>query len=326
MSETVVVTGGGGFIGSHLVEHQLGQGFHVRTIDLHFERLQHLSGNPKLEMIAGDLTNQELQKRLVESVDTIYHLASAHLDVSLSDEVYQRVNVEATLNLARAASTAGIRRFVHCSSVGVIGHVKAPPADEETPCHPTQIYERTKLEGEQVVLEYAQQTGLEVVVCRPAWVYGPGCPRTRKLISQIKKGQIVIFGDGNNLRHPIYVSDAVEGLEQCAQVPSIAGQIFIIAGEQPVTVRALTESIARVLTVKKPFLYLPVFVGWLAGKSLELVFKPLKRSPPYSTRSLDFFTKNNAYRIDKARQVLGFEPHVGLLEGLQMTVQSLHGV
>src|SRR6185503_7561360 len=113
-------------------------------------------------------TERDMVQKLVEGMDVVYHLASAHLDVSLSDAHYHRVNVGATLSLLGAARQAGVRRFVHCSSVGVIGDVKHPPADETTKCHPVNIYERTKLEGERVALDFARQTSFPVVVVRPA--------------------------------------------------------------------------------------------------------------------------------------------------------------
>src|ERR1044071_1165301 len=159
----VLITGAGGFIGSHLVDSQLEHGHHVRAVDLHLDLLNHQAGNPCLQAIRGDITEVDSAQKFVEGIDVVYHLASAHLDVSLSDEHYHRVNVGATLSLLEAARQAGVRRFVHCSSVGVIGDVVHPPADETTQCHPTNVYERTKLAGEKVVLDFALQTGLSVV-------------------------------------------------------------------------------------------------------------------------------------------------------------------
>jgi nucleoside-diphosphate-sugar epimerase len=321
----VLVTGGGGFIGSHLVDSQLEQGNLVRTVDLHVERLAHVSDHPNLHTVVGDIADPDLAQRSVEEIDIVYHLASAHLDVRLPDTHYRRVNVEGARDLAEAARAAGVQKMVHCSSVGVIGNVEGPPADESSPCHPSNIYEQTKLAGEGTVLEFARETGLALVVARPAWVYGPRCPRTEKLFRAIRKGRFVLFGRGRNLRHPVYVSDVVRGLELCARQDNAAGSVYILAGPSPVTVKALLDSLAEVLQVPPPAIHLPVALGKAAGTILQATCKPLGMRPPFSRRSMDFFLKNNAYDTTKARDELGFRPQVMLHEGLLRTLEWMNG-
>jgi dihydroflavonol-4-reductase len=319
----VLITGAGGFIGSHLVDSQLEQGNFVRGVDLHLERLDHTIGHPNVEVIQGDITDKRLVRDLTDGVDVVYHLASAHLDVSLDDKHYRRVNVEATLDLIDAARCSGVGRFVHCSSVGVIGDVDQPPADETSPCKPVNIYERTKLEGEIAALNFSKQNNFPLVVARPAWVYGPRCPRTEKLIRTIAKGMFPIFGSGHNLRHPVYIHDAVRGLELCAQAERSCGEVYIIAGSEAVKVLDLVTLISEQLGVRVPKLHLPLAVGLGGGLALELLFKPLNRQPPFSRRSVDFFLKNNVYSIDKARIDLGYEPSVDLASGFYETIQFL---
>ena len=319
----VLVTGAGGFIGSHLVDSQLEHGHHVRAVDLHLDLLRHHAAHPRLQMTRGDITEKEIVQEIVEGIDVLYHLASAHLDVSLSDEHYHRVNVGATLSLLEAARQAGVKRFVHCSSVGVIGDVKHPPADETSECHPVNIYERTKLEGERVALDFARRTGFPVVVARPAWVYGPRCPRTAKLFRTISKGQFPIFGSGRNMRHPVYITDAIRGLELCAETPDVEGEVFIIAGNVPVESRELVKLISQQVGARMQKIYLPVFLGQATGWTLELLFKLVGRQPPFSRRSMDFFLKHNAYTICKAQARLRYQPQVDLLTGIKMTIPSL---
>jgi nucleoside-diphosphate-sugar epimerase len=321
----VLITGAGGFIGSHLVDSQLDKGNDVRAVDLDLNRLSHVAGQPNLETIQVDITGLEQAKKLVDGIDVVYHLASAHLDVRLSSDDYRRVNVGGSLGLLQAARQAGVRRFVHCSSVGVIGNVEIPPADETTACQPTNIYEKTKLEGEQAVLEFARQNAYPVVVARPAWVYGPRCPRTDKLLRTIAKGRFLIFGSGKNMRHPIYISDAVRALELCAEVENIAGEVYIIAGADPVQVAELVNVISQELGASSPKLHLPITFGLWGGMTLELVFKLIKRPPPFSRRSVDFFLKHNAYDISKARRELGFQPEVDLVNGIRKTIDWQRG-
>ena len=320
----VLITGAGGFIGSHLVDSQLEQGNAVRAVDLHLDLLGHQSAHPCLETIQGNITDENVVKKIVDGVEVIYHLASAHLDVRLSDEYYRRVNVSATLSLLDAARNAGVKRFVHCSSVGVIGDVEHPPADESTECHPTNIYERTKLEGEREVLAFFRRTAFPVVVVRPAWVYGPRCPRTAKLIRTISKGRFLFFGSGENWRHPVYVSDAVKGLELGASAESVNGEVFIIASENAVQVSELVEVMSKEIGVHIPQLHLPITLGLAGGYALELAFKSIGTQPPFSHRSMDFFWKHNAYSIDKAKRKLGYQPQTDLQAGMQKTILWNH--
>jgi nucleoside-diphosphate-sugar epimerase len=320
----VLITGAGGFIGSHLVDSQLEHGHYVRAVDLHLDLLKHQAAHLCLEAICGDITKRDIVQKLVERIDIVYHLASAHLDVSLSDEHYYHVNVDATLSLLEAAEQAGVKRFVHCSSVGVIGDVEHPPADETTECHPVNIYERTKLEGERAALDFACRTSFPVVVVRPAWVYGPRCRRTAKLFRTISEGRFLIFGSGRNMRHPVYITDAIYGLELCAETPDIDGEVFIIAGEYPVESRELVSVIREQLNIRTPQIYLPAFLGQAAGLALELTFKLIGRQPPFSRRSMDFFLKHNAYTIAKAQSKLNYQPKVDLLSGIQKTAKSLN--
>lgn len=320
----VLITGAGGFIGSHLVDSQLELGHEVRAVDLHLDLIQHQSENPHLEALQGDITDDDFLKKIVDGVDVVYHLASAHLDVSLSDEHYRSVNVDGTLALLEGARKAGVKRFVHCSSVGVIGDVDNPPANETTDCHPTNIYERTKLEGEREALAYSGRTGFPVVVMRPAWVYGPRDPRTAKLMRTISKGRFFFFGDGQNMRHPVYISDAVKALELCASSEGVIGEVFIIGGEHAVPVSELVNVMSKELGARSPRLHLPVMLGLAGGYSLEIFFKLIGKQPPFSRRSVDFFLKHNAYDISKAKHMLNYQPQVDLQTGIKKTIQWNH--
>jgi nucleoside-diphosphate-sugar epimerase len=322
----VLITGAGGFIGCHLVASQLLQGHQVRAADLNIKPLAKWSGHQRLDMVKADITDPASVKQLVEDVDIVYHLASAHLDVTLSDRSYRAVNVEGTANVVEAASAAGVRRFVHCSTVGVFGKLDVPPPAQETsPCRPTHIYESSKLEGERLALDFARKTGYPIVVVRPAWVYGPGCPRTRKLLRTVATGRFVMFGDGRTARHPLYVGDAVRGLERCGQVEKDGGNVYILAGPNSVTIEELVQLVADVQGVKLTLVHLPPIIGHVAGAALQLACRPLQRQPPFSRRSMDFFLKDNLYDTSRAKRELGFQALVTLREGLELTVAHRDG-
>lgn len=315
----VLITGAGGFIGRHLVDSQLAQGNEVRAVDLHVEQLAHTGSDQRLEIIRGDIADYDELPKLIEGVDVVYHLASAHLDVSLPDAHYYRVNVEATKALLLAARVAGVRHFVHCSSNGVLGDLKQLPADETTPCRPTNIYEQTKLLGEQEALAFCGETGFPVVVVRPAWVYGPGCSRTARLLRTVRRGRIILFGDGSTLRHPIYVRDAVQGLELSAACGA-PGAVYFLAGERALSIQELVQTMANVLGVQLRIIHLPFALGISAGYMVQFAFKLIGRRPPISRRTMDFFLKDNAYDTGKAQRDLGFYPLTELSVGLRQTV------
>lgn len=319
----VLITGAGGFIGSHLVEDQLNRGREVTAVDLKVSWLETIGSNPKLTIIEGDFANRSLLDPHLKGHDICFHLASAHLEKSVSDEYFWKVNVQATREFVERCYDAGISRFVHCSSVGVFGDIKNPPADEESECYPDVAYERSKLAGERAVLEFAQQCDYDVVVIRPAWVYGPRCPRTQKLFRTIKKGRFFYVGAGRTLRHPIYITDMVNGFEIAAAHENSRGEVFIMAGPRAVTLEELVNGIASSVGASPPRLKLPKSVVWMGCLLLEAGAKATGREAPFTRRSMKFYTGNTAFSIEKARKMIGFNPVVDLQDGLDWTCNWL---
>jgi dihydroflavonol-4-reductase len=319
----VLVTGAGGFIGSHLVEDQLKKGRRVRALDLDLSVFKAWEDAPELQLIQGDIRHRNLIERSLEGVDIVFHLASAHLSVTIPEKDYWNINVHAAAEIVRLSAMAGVKRFIHCSSVGIYGNVTAPTANEESSCEPDLVYEKTKLAGEQAVLRASQEMGCPLTIVRPVWVYGPGCPRTAKLFRAIRKGRFIMAGSGKTLRHCIYISDLIEGFELCAQRPEAVGETFIFGDGAAVTVQQLVSEIAAVMNVSPPRIKIPIPMMAPACAISEVFFKLLGREPPLSTRSLKFFTNNTSFDITKAKTLLQFAPRVTLRDGLRQTYEYL---
>jgi nucleoside-diphosphate-sugar epimerase len=171
----VLVTGGMGFTGSHLVRRLLSRRHEVLVIDLNrglfYDELR--DKGAKIEL--GSITDPAVVNKMVKESEVVYHIAAAFRQMNVPSRFYWNVNVEGTRNLLDAAYRFRVKKFIHCSTVGVYGNVKNPPADENSPISPADYYQVTKYEGEKLVRHYVEQ-GLNAVTLLPAGIYGPGDP------------------------------------------------------------------------------------------------------------------------------------------------------
>ena len=230
------------------------------------------------------------------------------------------MNTEAVKTVIEAAAAGGVRRVVHCSTVGVHGDVEHPPAGEDAPFKPGDVYQVTKLEGERVARQAAADTGVDVVIARPTGIYGPGDRRLLKLFRGVARRRFVLLGDGRISYHLTYIDDLVEGFRLCGQTPAAAGRTYILGGPEVPTLNEIIRTIAEETKVSPPRLRLPVWPVWLAGAACEAMCRPFRIEPPLFRRRVDFFTKSRAFDIARARQELGFAPRVGLREGVRRTL------
>jgi nucleoside-diphosphate-sugar epimerase len=316
----VVVTGAGGFVGRHLVPFLASRGMDVLALDVH-PPAETPSG---VRVAACDIRDLERVRGAFAGAQAVVHMASAHLQVGLPESEYRSVNVDPLTGLVRAASEAGVRHFVHTSSVGVHGSLASVPGDEESPFRPENVYERTKAAGEaEVKRAIAAGTGATgVTIVRPAWIYGPGDARTEKILRSVSSGTFALFGSGANYRHPIYVSDYLDGVAGLLLNQGTYGGTYILAGPRYLRTRELLAT-AETVTGGRIRLRVPLAVGWLAGLTAEAAFRPFGGSPPISRRTLAFFSNQNAFDTGRARRDFGFEPSVELEDGLARTWRAM---
>jgi len=273
-----------------------------------------------IEVVPGDLRDRTTIAPAMRGVDVVYNIAALYREAGLPEREYFAVNAAAVGTLIEAAAEAGARRLVHCSTVGVHGDVERPPADEDAPLRPGDVYQRSKVEGEAIARQAAARTGLDVVIARPTGIYGPGDRRLLKLFRGVARRRFLFLGTGNIFYHLTYIDDLVEGFRLCAETPGAAGRTYILAGGEVMTLAALVEAIAREAGVAPPRLRLPVWPFWFAGAMCEIACAPFGIEPPLYRRRVDFFTKSRAFDIARARRDLGFRPRVGLEDGIRRTL------
>jgi len=309
------VTGGSGFIGGHLIEFLVGRGFEVRTL-VHRSPLRL---PVKVEAVQGDICDKGLLSKAMTGTEILFHLASALGSSLIGRREFHRINALGTECILESARSAGVRRVVHLSSAGVFGAVrKGETAAEPTPPKPITVYDRTKLMGEEAALRFARE-GLDVVVVRPGWAYGPGDRRTFKLIEAVCRGRFIMATRGKGLQTPAYIDDLVKGILLAGEKGQ-SGAVYHLAGGEIMTVRNMLEEIAAACGRRLPRLYLPLLPARLAALLLETAFAPLRREPPLSRTKLSFFIHSKPLSIDKARHELGYAPEVDFRSGLARTV------
>jgi len=318
VSGKVLITGGTGFLGSHLGRALCRAGHPVRVLarpSSDLSRLEGLEG----EIVLGDVLLPNTLREAMDGVEVIFHLAGMLGGAPVPDAAYRDLHVNGTLNVLIVAQAAGVKRFVHVSSPGVLGPIQNPPADETWPHKPSNVYEATKSEGETLALAFAQRTGLSLIVARPEFVYGPGDAHVLGLFQAIQARRFFYIGSGESRVHPTYVDDAVQGM-MLGETKGQAGRVYHIAGPEPVTIRQLATTIAAALDVAPPRLCVPRWLATVAAASLELAAKVVSFHPPLSRSAVNFFSQTRAFSTARAEAELGYKPQVPLAKGVRRTV------
>ena len=322
----LLVTGGTGFIGSHLAEEGRRRGAAVVVLGL--------TGRPEeqenadllrrlgVEVLEGSITDPELCRRAVRGATHIFHLAVAMREGGKSDEFFEAINLDGTRHLLEAASQQRVERFVYCSTIGIYGHKAPGITREDSPLAPGNIYERTKVSAERLVREFAEQCAVPSVILRPADVYGPRDQRLLKLFKGVSRGRFPLFGSGKGRRHMVYVDDVVAAFFKACERDEALGEGLIVAGPSACTLRELLAEITRATGSKRYGVRLPLAPMLGLAATVEDVSAALGVDPPIYRRRMDFFHSDSEFDTSRARRVLDWEPRVDLPEGIRRTMED----
>jgi len=299
-----LVTGGAGFIGSHLVEELVRRGHHVRVVDSLItgkrKNLDHVSG---VEFVEGDLADVTVAALAVEGITYVLHQAALpSVPRSVMDPITSnRANIDASVNILVAARDAGVKRLVYAGSSSAYGNTPTLPKHEEMPTNPLSPYALQKLVAEQYAQMFTRLYGFETVTIRYFNVFGPrqdpGSPYSGVIslfaTALLEGRQPTIYGDGEQTRDFTYVANVVDGVLRAAEAPGVSGHVINVATGSRISLNALLRTMNEIV-----------------GTKLE----PIYQEP----RAGD--VRDSQADISKAKKLLGYTPVVSLQEGLKKTL------
>jgi len=312
-----LVTGASGFVGGHLANRLLSLGAELRVL-LRDDKTASAQKFKAMgaSIVVGDLRDKIKVKEAACEQEYIFHIGAIFREAKFPDSVYYEVNVEGTRNLLE--SSKACQRFIYCSTNGVHGGKSDQMVDETAPFNPTDTYQRSKLEAENLVRDFAAKTGVKFSIIRPAMIWGDGDLRFKKLFRGVSRRQLPIIGTGKTWCHFISVHDLVESFLLAATKEQAIGEAYLIAGDRPVYLDYVYESIAKLAKVSVLPVGVPVWPLQILGDIVEAICLPLGLEPPIHRRRADFFIKHRIFDTSKAKRELGFKPQLTFEQECQM--------
>jgi nucleoside-diphosphate-sugar epimerase len=300
-----LVTGGAGFIGSHLVEELIARGDRVRVVDsLITGKRANLAHLPSVELIEGDLADMSVAERAVRGMEYVLHQAAIpSVPRSVKDPVTSnQANIDAALNVLVAARDAGVKRLVYAGSSSAYGDTPTLPKREDMPAKPLSPYALQKLVAEQYCQMFLRLYGFETVTIRYFNVFGPrqdpGSPYSGVIslfaTALLEGRQPTIYGDGEQTRDFTYVANVVDGVLRACEAPGAAGEVINVATGRRISLNDLLAAMNRLL-----------------GTDVKAVYQDARAGD----------VRDSQADITKAKSLLGYVPLVGLEDGLEKTLQ-----
>ena len=322
-----LVTGGTGLLGSHIVEQLRKRAMPVRVLVRPGSDRRWLE-TQDVEFIEGDITNASSLARACEGVDAVYHSAAKVGDWGPWED-FQRITIDGTQNIVDAAIAAGVRRFVHISSISCYGyHTRDIEVDETFELgyklYKWAYYSRSKIAAERIVWKAHKEGKIEVTVIRPAWIYGPRDRTTiARLVRMIKGRKAKILGPGDNRLNVVYAGNIAEGAITAAGLPEANGEAYNCSNDGDITQREYFDLLAKAMGMPPIKKHAPYKAAYFAGFVLEVLGHLFRsQKPPFITRYAVWLMGRRSYfTAKKARRELNWKPTVTYDVGVPMTVR-----
>ncbi len=322
-----LVTGATGLLGSHIVEQLRRRGRPVRVLVRPGSDRRWLE-TQDVEFAEGDITQPETLAEACRGVDVVYHSAAKVGDWGPWEE-FQRITIDGTRNILEAAITAGVRRFVHISSISAYGYHTDDITVDETfelgyKLYRWAYYSKSKVEAERIVWDAHRQGRIEVTVVRPAWIYGERDRTTiGRLVEMIRSGKARILGKGDNRLNVVYAGNVAECCILAADAPQAVGQAYNCSNDGVITQQEYFDLWARALDAPPVRVHVPYRLAYFAGFVLECIgHLTRQKKPPMITRYAVWLMGRRSYfSADKARRELGWTPSVSYEQGVPRTIQ-----
>jgi nucleoside-diphosphate-sugar epimerase len=314
---SILVTGAGGFIGSHICERLLELDVTVRALVREPARAAWLA-DQGIELVSGDLSDDSALRQAAAGCRAVIHTA-AWTGTPDEPALGETVNVAGTEAVLAAAAAAGVERVLFFSSVAVYG-INAAPVIDEAAATPLvgQAYPDSKIRAEAVVRRFASQ-GLGTVILRPASTYGPrGTAWTLNPLEQIRRGRLRLLGGGRGLINLGYIDNVVDGTLLALTQPQAIGQTYNLCDGVTITFREFYGYYARMLGKRR----IPSVPGWVGHLAVSPAGRWLRRAagrPDAGRWSLHYLQNQSRFSIDKLQHELGFRPYIAVGEGMKRT-------
>lgn len=316
-----LITGATGFLGPYLIRRLLSDGQECRCLVRPGSDTTTLT-QPGVELVRGDISDPQTLAGIASGMDRMIHMATlGHMDnYTVTEEMFEMVNVRGTTAIMHEASKAGVDKVVHCSSVAAMGICRDVPADEKSDCQPHHPYGRSKLKAEKEVQRLVNNEGLPAPIVRFSMIYGPGDPRDiLKLTRLAKKGLFPKIGNKPKLTPLIHAEDAVDGL-LLALEKGIPGDCYLITNPTSEPFDTIRKILLQALGIKRPPLYIPEWAAFLAASILEKSYSALGRTPPVSRKNIESTLADRVFSVAKATAELDFHTRIDPQQGLMETV------